>query len=137
MGLLTISEREIRQQGPGHALAICWRQWWTERRLAQRGVHFRATDIAAVAAAYRKMTEAEFDAINGRQDWANWRTIPRSLNGRVPDSPLRVLDLGCGTGRSTQVLAWYTPAGSRVTGYELAEPLLEFAQRRRVSQPHR
>jgi SAM-dependent methyltransferase len=130
MGTLAISEREIRRHGPGHALTTCWRQWWTERRLARRGIHFRATALADVAAAYRSMTEAEFNDINSRQDWANWRTIPRALNGHVPDRRLRVLDLGCGTGSSTQVLAWYLPAGSHITGYELAEPLLEFAKRR-------
>jgi SAM-dependent methyltransferase len=98
--------------------------------LARRGIHFRATSAEAVATAYRSMTAAEFNAVNGRQDWANWRTIPRALQGRVADAPLRVLDLGCGTGGSTQVLAGYVPAESHVTGYELAEPLLEFARRR-------
>jgi SAM-dependent methyltransferase len=43
---------------------------------------------------------------------------------------LRVLDLGCGTGSSTRVLAHYCPAGSRITGYELAEPILAYARRR-------
>ena len=131
MGVLTITEQEIRRHGPGGLLATCWRQWWTERRLARGGIHFRGTSMEAVAAAYRSMSEAEFNSINGRQDWANWRTIPRALNGHVADKPLRALDLGCGTGSSTQVLAWYLPAGSHITGYELAAPLLEFAQRRR------
>ncbi len=76
------------------------------------------------------MTEAEFDAINGRQDWANWRTIPRALNGQVPDRPLRVLDLGCGTGSSTQVLTWYAPVGSHVTGYEISGAAFGIARRR-------
>ena len=80
------------------------------------------------------MTEEEFDAINGRQDWANWRTIPRALSGHVPDRPLRVLDLGCGTGSSTRVLAHYCPPGSRITGYEIAEPMLVFARRRDYRQ---
>jgi SAM-dependent methyltransferase len=128
--MLAISEREIRRHGPGHVLAVCWRQWRTERQLARRGVHFRATDLAQVAAAYTAMSPAEFDAVNGRQDWANWRTIPRALSGHVPDRPLRVLDLGCGTGGSTRVLAFYCPAGAHITGYEFAEPLLAFARGR-------
>src|SRR5262249_12923252 len=94
-----------------------------------------------VAAAYAAMTDAEFAAINGRQDWANWRTIPRALSGHVPDRPLRVLDLGCGTGGSTLVLAFYAPAGSHITGYEFAAPLVEVARRRdyrhREGQPTR
>jgi SAM-dependent methyltransferase len=128
--MLTISERELRRHGPGNVLAVCWRQWRIERALACRGLHFRTTDQAALEAAYASMTEQEFDAINGRQDWANWRTIPRCLSSHVPDRPLRVLDLGCGTGGSTRVLAFYCPAGSRLTGYELARPLVEIARRR-------
>jgi SAM-dependent methyltransferase len=130
MAMLVIPEREIRRHGPGHVLTVCWRQWRTERALRARGIHFRNTEAAGVAAAYAAMSEAEFAAINGRQDWANWRTIPRALSGRVPDRPLRVLDLGCGTGSSTAVLAFYCPAGSHISGYEFAAPLVEWAQRR-------
>ena len=73
------------------------------------------------------MTKDEFDAINGPQAWANWRTIPRALHNHVPDRPLRVLDLGCGTGSSTMVLACYCPADSHITGYEIAAPMLTIA----------
>jgi SAM-dependent methyltransferase len=128
--LLSLPRSKIRRFGPGNVLAVCWRQWRAERHLARRGICFRTTDPLEVAAAYAAMTPSEFDAINGRQDWANWRTIPRSLSGRVPDRSLRVLDLGCGTGGSTRVLACCCPLGSRITGYELAEPLLEVARRR-------
>jgi SAM-dependent methyltransferase len=129
-GKLEISERDIRRHGPGHALAVCWRQWRAERRLARHRIDFRSTDPDRVAAAYAAMPPADFDAINGRQAWANWRTIPRALRGHVPDRPLRVLDLGCGTGGSTQVLACYCPAGSHIIGYELAEALLSVARTR-------
>ncbi len=105
--MLHITPREIRRAGRGNVLAVCWRQWRAERSLERRGLHFRSTDSKTMAAAYSAMTEAEFDAVNGRQDWANWRTIPRALNGHVPMRPLRILDLGCGTGGSTRVLAWY------------------------------
>lgn len=115
---------------PGNILAICWRQWWAERALARRGVRYRSTDLAVVAAAYAAMTEHEFEVSNGRQEWANWRTIPRALKGRVPDRPWRAIDLGCGTGTSTRVLAACAPAGSEITGYELAAPLADIARRR-------
>ena len=128
--MLVIPEDEIRAHGPGRLLVVCWRQWRVERALARRGVHFRATAHDEVAAAYAAMSQGDFDAINGRQAWANWRTIPRALSGNVPDQPLRVLDLGCGTGSSTRVLAFYCPAGSHITGYEIAEPMLSFARRR-------
>jgi SAM-dependent methyltransferase len=127
---LVIEDREIRRHGPGNLLAVCWRQWRAEWALASRGIHFRTTDLSGIAAAYAAMTGEEFEAINGRQDWANWRTIPRSLSGQVPDRPLRVLDLGCGTGGSTRVLAFYCPLGSEITGYELAAPLIEVARQR-------
>lgn len=126
----TIAEKEIRRHGPGSALAVCWRQWRAERALARRGLHFRATQAVQMAAAYAAMTEGEFNAINGRQDWANWRTIPRCLHDQLPARPWRILDLGCGTGSSTRVLAFYSPDGSWLTGYELADPLLTFARRR-------
>ena len=132
---LDISESDVRRNCPGNLLSICWRQWRAERALARRGVHFRSVDPAAVAAAYAAMTAAEFDAINGRQDWANWRTIPRALSGHLPNQPLTVVDLGCGTGGSTRVLAFYCPLGSHIIAYEVAEPLLAVARRR--SYQHR
>jgi SAM-dependent methyltransferase len=133
--VLHIDERDVRRHGPGRLLGVCWRQWRAERALARRGVRFRTTDLAALAAAYAAMSDREFDVVNGRQDWANWRTIPRALSGHVPDRPLHVLDLGCGTGGSTRVLAFCCPAGSAITGYELAAPLVEIARRR--SYAHR
>src|SRR5881628_1782958 len=100
--MLVISETEIRRRGPGRILMVCWRRWRAERALARRGVHFRATAFDRVLAAYAAMSQAEFDAINGRQDWANWRTIPRALSGHLPNRPWNVADLGCGTGSSTR-----------------------------------
>jgi SAM-dependent methyltransferase len=132
--MLHISERDIRRHGPGNLLGVVWRQWRAERALARRAVHFRTTDLKTLSAAYAAMSDDEFDAINGRQDWANWRTIPRSLSGHVPDQSLRVLDLGCGTGGSTRVLAFYCPVGSHLTGYELTAPLVEIARRRSYPQ---
>ncbi len=132
--MLHISERDIRRHGPGNLVRVVWRQWRAERILARRAVHFRTTDLTMLSAAYAAMSDGEFEAINGRQDWANWRTIPRSLSGHVPDQPLRVLDLGCGTGGSTRVLAFYCPAGSHITGYEFAAPLLEIARGRSYPQ---
>lgn len=116
-------------------IAVCWRQWRTERALARRGVRFRTTDQAAVEAAYAAMTDGEFEAINGRQAWANGRTIPRALAGRLPARPVLAIDLGCGTGPSTRVLAAALPAGSRVIGYELAGPLARVAGTRTYAGP--
>ena len=57
MSVLLISPRAIRRHGPGHLLAVCWRQWRAERDLARRGIHFRATDPDAVAGAYAAMSD--------------------------------------------------------------------------------
>lgn len=107
--------------------SILWRQWYTERKLQARRLFFRATDPTQVAAAYAAMSDDEFDAVDGRQDWDNWRTIPLAMSGRVPNRPLLVLDLGCGSGLSTQALAYYCPAGSEVVGYDVVSKLLSSA----------
>lgn len=79
------------------------------------------------------MTRAEFAAINGRQAWANRRTIARSLAGLLPQQPLVAIDLGCGIGESTRVLASLLPAGSQALGIEFAPPLVEVAREFNVS----
>jgi SAM-dependent methyltransferase len=119
----------------GSLLEVCWRQWRTERALARRGVRFRTTDPVAVESAYAAMSDVEFEAINGRQAWANGRTIPRALAGRLPARPVLAVDLGCGTGPSTRVLASCIPPGSRVIGYELAAPLAKVAGTRTYRGP--
>lgn len=129
--VIRISGGEIRRNGPGNIVAVCMRQWQAERALARRGIFFRTTDPGSVEASYSAMSEDEFDAVNGRQEWANWRTIARSMNGLVPNRPVQAIDLGCGTGGSTRVLAHYLHSGSRIIGYELARPLAEVARRRR------
>jgi SAM-dependent methyltransferase len=130
-GMLHIDTRRIRRHGPGGIVGVCWRQWWTERALRRRGIRFRSRDREDCARAYAAMSAAEFDAINGRQEWANWRTIPRALTGQIPDRPLGVIDLGCGTGGSTRVLACCCPLGTQIIAYELTAPLIEIARRRR------
>ena len=52
----------------------------------------------------------------------------------MPDRPLRVADLGCGTGSSTRVLAFYCPEGSHIVGYELVPALLTVARSRTYCQ---
>jgi SAM-dependent methyltransferase len=141
MAVLQISESEIRRNGPGKLMVVLWKQWRSERDLSRRGIRFRSDEQVAVVGGYGAMSPAEFSATNGRQEWATWRTVPRALRGRVPNQPLRVLDLGCGNGSSTQPLAFYCPAGSHITAYELIEHLAEAARRRdyrhRDGQPAR
>jgi SAM-dependent methyltransferase len=115
--------------GGGDSLPlVCWRQWRTERALHARGIDFRTTDPDEARRAYSSMTATEFAAINGRQAWANRRTIARSLAGLLPHRPLEAIDLGCGIGESTRVLASLLPPGSQVLGIEFAAPLVEVAR---------
>lgn len=124
----SISDEGGRARQSSHLPAICWRQWRTERALRRRGVDFRTTDPVKARQAYAAMTPAEFTAINGRQAWANRRTILRSLAGLLPDRPLRAIDLGSGIGSSTMVLADALPPGSMIIGIEFASPLVEIAR---------
>jgi hypothetical protein len=70
------------------------RQLWTEGKLLLiRGISFRSRDNVAAREAYRQMQLVEFEGINARQRWANWRTIPRNLAGRLPERKLFAVDL--------------------------------------------
>jgi SAM-dependent methyltransferase len=107
---------------------VAWRQWCAELNLRIRGIDFRKTDPGAVARAYGRMREHEFAEVNGRQAWANWRTIPRHLGRLDRSSAWRVIDLGCGQGDSTQVLACCCPSGSRILGFDVVPELLAQAR---------
>jgi len=83
-----------------------------------KGINFRRRNNHEAVQAYQKMSVDEFEGINLRQQWSNWHTIPRNLNGRVPEHPLYALDLCCGVGHSTEVLACYLPTDSVILGLE-------------------
>ncbi len=93
------------------ALSEAWVKAW-------RNASFRGDRNDESLRGYCAMTSGEFAAINARQRWANWRTIPRNLDGVCPNRPLSVIDLCCGIGDSTAVLAWYVPPGSSILGLE-------------------
>lgn len=121
---LQISEAELAHAiaigGPSSSLpAIILEHAFTTLSLAMSGIRYLCQG-EDVREAYRRMTMEEFARINARQAWANWRTITRNLHHQIPvDRPLVVVDLCCGTGDSTQVLAWWLPAGSQIVGMEL------------------
>ncbi|MDD5305343.1 MAG: class I SAM-dependent methyltransferase [Elusimicrobia bacterium] len=95
------------------------RQAWAEFSVSVGGrLHFRETENARAVRAYCAMTVPEFEGINARQKWANWRSIPRNLHGRLPRRPCRAVDLCSGVGDSTEVLACYLPEGSEILGLE-------------------
>lgn len=94
-------------------------------------LRFREGRNAEALRAYCAMTEAEFDGINARQRWADWRTIPRSLRGRMPARPCRAIDLCSGSGHSAEVLAYCLPPGSEILGLEFNPVFVGYAARRR------
>jgi len=102
----------------------------TVRSLRKRHIHYRATEPARVVAAYRSMSEDEFDAINGPQEWQNTRLIPSVVESLQLQDPLLAVDLGCGSGQSSQVLAAQLQPGSRLLAYDICERLLSRASSR-------
>jgi SAM-dependent methyltransferase len=96
-----------------------------------RKIPFRSSRNDEACRAYARLALWEFEAINERQAWANWRTIRRNLAGRAPRRPVRVIDLCCGTGRSTEVLAFYLEPGSTLLGVDADARFVAAARERR------
>lgn len=135
-GTRYFSPRQIRRvaklNGPkGQVLTTYIKQGWVETRLRLRGGgFFRSNQNEQAIKGYASMAPDEFKIINSVQSWANWRTIPRNLTGRLPAKPVRVLDLCSGTGDSTSVLASYAAQNSHITGIEVDPRFVKVAQSR-------
>jgi SAM-dependent methyltransferase len=112
------------------------KQAWAEFTVKYRTrLRFRNDRNDEAVRAYCAMTESEFEGINARQKWANWRTIPRNLCGRLPLRPCRAVDLCSGAGHSTEVLAHYLPRGSEILGLEFNPVFVAYAARRTYKGP--
>lgn len=110
---------------------LFFRQAWAEFAVARRTrLKFRDGRNEKAVRAYCAMTESEFEGINALQAWADRRVIPRSLRGRLPPRPCRAVDLCCGVGHSTEVLAHCLPAGSYILGLEFNPAFVACAARR-------
>jgi ubiquinone/menaquinone biosynthesis C-methylase UbiE len=113
------------------------KQVLTESKLiVSRKVNFRKRENQEAVQAYCEMALREFEGINARQKWANWRTIPKNLNGRIPTHAMRAIDLCCGTGDSTEVLACYLPDGSSILGLEYNPNFVKAARKREFVDKH-
>lgn len=117
-----------RDRGALASLRTFLRQWAAQRRHKARSASIRSTDLPTVGRAYGSMTPGEFEAVNGPQDWLNHRMIPRALATIDRPRPWRVVDLGCGTGGSTRILAHCAPPASTLVGYELCQTLVAEAR---------
>ncbi len=124
-----------KQRLPDETLPeIIWKQALSEARFVLReGLTFRKRENLKAQRAYSEMDVDEFEAINARQRWANWRTIPQVLNAGLPNRPLKAIDLCCGSGQSTEVLACYLPVGSKVLGIDSSPTFVERAEQRTYS----
>ncbi len=123
-------EQAAREAVGESLVGVVLRQLRAEFLVSIRRVFFRRNDNFAAVRAYCAMSVPEFEGINARQRWANWRTIPRSLLGRLPAGPCRALDLCSGVGHSTQVIAYCLPRGSEVLGLEFNPTFVAAASRR-------
>lgn len=131
--LLEIPEALIRRNERNGMVTRYVNQKLAERRLKRRALRFRSTNETENQQAYGAMSAREFETINACQEWANWRVIPRMINGLVPDRPLFVVDLGCGSGGSTAILATYCPAGSAFLGLDASTSLIQIARERTLT----
>lgn len=124
--------RRVARERLGAGLAgLFVKQALAELRVTMRGrLRFRARDNANAVRAYRAMSVEDFEGVNARQKWANWRTIPRNLSGRLPARPCRAVDLCSGVGDSTEVLVCCLPPGSEVLGLECNPEFVRKARRR-------
>jgi SAM-dependent methyltransferase len=132
---LRIGESVIRQVArarcPGNVLSIFLRQAFCEHRVRLRQrVHIRRRENEAAVRAYCAMSPDDFEGINARQRWANWRVIPRNLDGRLRAGAVTAIDLCCGVGHSTEVLAFYLAPGSQILGLEYTPQFVAAARAR-------
>jgi SAM-dependent methyltransferase len=130
---IQVTEQAITQiaRPKGNIARIFLQQACTEGWImVRKKVNFRRQNSDACRA-YCRMTLDEFEGINARQCWANWRTLPRNLNNRLPNRPLKIVDLCCGIGESTEVLAYYAAPGSQIVGLEFNPHFVTLAKTRR------
>jgi len=134
-GKLRIPESAVQTIAQIHAPTrvlplVLLRQWVAEilPRLL-RGANIREGGNENVYNAYEKLSPEELKAVNMRQHWAAWRVIPRSLSDVVNDAPVFAVDLCCGLGESSQILAHYLPVGSKILGIDFNSRFVECAKR--------
>lgn len=134
-----VIKRIAHQRFPKDNLARLFvKQVLTEGRLVlKRHVNFRQRSNEQAVRAYCEMNLPEFEGINARQKWANWRTIPKNILPLLGHEPLNAIDLCCGTGDSTEVLACYLPEGSTLLGLEYNENFARAARSRTYLDQHR
>jgi SAM-dependent methyltransferase len=123
-------ERQSQEVSSWKGILEVLRQVKTERSLRKRQINYRTTEPVRIAEAYRSMSEDEFDSINGPQEWQNRRFIPRIIQSLGLREPVLAVDLGCGSGQSSQILGSQLRPGSTLLGYDICDRLLARAAHR-------
>lgn len=131
-GMLVIPPHVMREHSPPLAtvLHLKMRQMAGVRRA---GLRFRFVDRGRVADAYDSMTPEQFRLVNEPQVWIETRQLPRVLSARVPKLGASIVDLGCGPGTSTAIIARYADPTWTIWGIDLSATLIGRA-RERVSR---
>lgn len=132
--MLRLDENKVKRiayerLGRRNIVSIAVKQAFFEQLTRVRThLSFRSRENSGATRAYCAMSGREFEGINARQRWANWRTVARNLSNHVPNRPLNALDLCCGVGHSTEVLACFLAPGSTILGIEYNPSFVEMAR---------
>lgn len=106
-------------------------EFWTKFRGQRiKGQGMIGASSEAVACGFGGLEGADFDEYNFPQVWVERRQIPGAISGRIPARGAVVLDLGCGPGTSTEILAYFADPSWTIIGYDLTRHLVERARLR-------
>lgn len=95
------------------------------------------------SACARRTTGVTLDHAAGLYDWLapvmtlglEARLHRKVIAALALDAPLTVLDIGCGTGSLTRLIADSMPGGGEVAGIDAAEKMIDVAKRKAGSRP--
>lgn len=107
------------------------KEMWTKatgRRIKGQGMI--GADHGTVRAGFGSLQGEDFHEYNLPQAWVERRQIPQVLHGRVPRLSVRIVDLGCGPGTSTDVLCHFADPTWEIVGFDLTAHLIEAARAR-------
>ena len=92
------------------------------------------TELNAINRNFYAITATEFDQTRGTA-WQGWQDLPSYISVD-DDSPLQVLDVGCGNGRFGVFLAEQLQRPIHYHGIDNSDKLLDFARNTLSAYPH-
>ncbi len=131
--MIAVTTRDLRTlRLPWSALALNKaHEFWikgTGRRIKGQGMI--GADARTVADGFDALRGDDFHEYNLPQAWVERRQIPLAIRGRIPAHGATVLDLGCGPGTSTEVLAYFADPSWTIIGYDLIDHSIAVARAR-------